>query len=266
MVEDVVKKVTTIRLCLPRLGTRKLYHILGKDLPIGRDKLFAILRANHMLVKPKRSYHTTTNSHHRYRKHRNLIEDLAIVRPEQVWVSDITYVSSGKHHNYLALITDAYSKKIMGYDLSDSLSAKGSIRALRMALRGRKYSGELIHHSDRGVQYCCNAYQKVLRQGIRVSMTESYDPYTNAIAERVNGILKDEFMLEDFGVGLKELAVIVRQSIHAYNNLRPHLSCQMLTPTQMHLQDILPRVLYKNKYSARKKSNGIQKNITNFNV
>lgn len=234
---------------MPRVGTRKLYHILGAELPLGRDKLFDVLRANNMLVRPRRQYRTTTDSHHMFRKHKNIVAELDITHPEQVWVSDITYLGSRGKHNYLSLVTDAYSKKIVGYDLSDSLAAEGAIRALKMALRGRQYDSELIHHSDRGVQYCCPAYQKVLnRKKVTVSMTESYDPYANAIAERVNGILKDEFMLESFNVELRELSQIVRQSVDVYNNIRPHFSCQLLTPSRMHAQ----REIVKPKYTKRK--------------
>jgi len=124
---------------MPRIGTRKLYYILEESLQsmgVGRDRLFAILKANHLLIKPRRAYHITTNSHHRFRKHKDLIAELPLCRPEQVWVSDITYIGRRNNHSYLALITDAYSKKIVGYDLSDSLSSEGAIRALKMAIKG----------------------------------------------------------------------------------------------------------------------------------
>lgn len=171
---------------------------------------------------------------------------------DQVWVSDITYIGSRNRHNYLSLVTDAYSKKIVGYDLSDNLSAAGSLLPLRLALRGRKGSGELIHHSDRGVQYCCDEYQRELNAGgVTVSMTESYDPYANAIAERVNGILKDEFLLESYDVGLDVLSRVVTQSIDIYNNKRPHYSCALLTPAQMHLQSELPRAIYTKKIRSK---------------
>lgn len=244
--------VKDVRRQMPRLGTRKLYHLIGVDIGMGRDKSFAILRANNLLIRPKRIYRTTTNSHHMFRKHKNLITALNIIRPDQVWVSDITYIGSRNRHNYLSLVTDAYSKKIVGYDLSDNLSAAGSVRALRLALRGRKGGGELIHHSDRGVQYCCDEYQRELNAGgITVSVTESYDPYANAIAERVNGILKDEFLLESYDVGLDVLSRVVTQSIDIYNNKRPHYSCALLTPTQMHLQSELPRAIYTKKIRSK---------------
>jgi len=238
---QVVCMVQNIRLDLPKVGTRKLYHMLREplqELGVGRDKLFAILQANNMLIKPTRSYRTTTNSKHMFRKHRNLVSGLVPTRPEQVWVSDITYIGNRGNHSYLSLVTDAYSKKILGYDVSESLHAEGCIRALKMAIKNREYLNKpLIHHSDRGIQYCCNQYQKQINMhGIRCSMTESYDPYANAIAERVNGILKQEFMLEDYHVNTAVMKKIVTQSIQRYNELRPHMSCEMLTPNQMHKQ------------------------------
>lgn len=152
-------------------------------------------------------------------------------------VSDITYIGSRGSHTYLCLVTDAYSKKIVGYDLSDSLSAEGSIRALKMAVK-QKGSGEPpIHHSDRGLQYCCDGYQRLLgKHGIKCSMTESYDPYANAVAERVNGILKDEFMLEEYRADMKTMKKLIKESVEIYNTMRPHYSCFMLTPEQMHQQ------------------------------
>ncbi len=198
----VIELVNNIRMNMPRVGTRKLYYMLQESLlglGVGRDKLFSILKANHMLVEPKRNYRITTDSNHRFKKHKNLIEHIEVSRPEQVWVSDITYIG-GRGNSYLSLITDAYSKQIMGYDLSDSLATEGSLRALDMANRKRKYRNSiLIHHSDRGIQYCSNAYQESMkRKNIIVSMTESYDPYANAVAERINGILKQEFLLEEY--------------------------------------------------------------------
>ena len=155
--QKVISLIHGVRAQMPRLGTRKLYHILEeplRDLHVGRDKLFQILKANHMLIVPRRSYRKTTNSHHRFHKHKNLVGNIDIIRPEQVWVSDITYIN-GRQNIYLAMVTDAYSKKIMGYDISDSLAADGTIRALKMADKKRMYRQELlIHHSDRGFQYC----------------------------------------------------------------------------------------------------------------
>lgn len=253
---EVVKMVMEVRQQMPRIGTRKLHYLLKdqlNEIGIGRDKLFTILKANHMLMKPKRSYRKTTDSNHWYRKHKNLIEDITPVMPEQIWASDITYLGNRSNHRYLALVTDTYSKKIVGYDLSASLGADGAIRALKMGLRQRSYKEKkLIHHSDRGFQYCCDNYQKVLaRKKVRCSMTESYDPYANAVAERVNGILKQEFLLEDYNVKLPIMKELVRNSIEIYNKKRPHYSCAMKTPEQMHKQDQIRIKSYKTTNRTR---------------
>jgi len=235
---------------MPRIGTRKLHYLLEeplRELGVGRDKLFAILKANHLIIKPKRSYRTTTNSHHRFHKHKNLVEQIQLTRPEQVWVSDITYIGNRNKHCYLALVTDAYSKKVVGHDLSNSLGVDGTLRALNMAVKKREYKNEpLIHHSDRGIQYCCDQYQNLLvKRKIKCSMTESYDPYANAVAERVNGILKEEFQLEQYNVDIDTMKKLVNDSIHLYNNKRPHYSCYMLTPAQMHRQKTVKIRTYK---------------------
>lgn len=237
---------------MPKLGTRKLYYLLKEQLSllnIGRDRLFRILRANHMLIKPRRSYHITTDSHHRFRKQKNLVSTIQIEKPETIWVSDITYVGTRINPSYLALITDAYSKKIVGYDLSNSLSLDGSLRALNMAIENRVYKASpLIHHSDRGLQYCSNDYQKLLKNNnIKSSMTEKYDPYENAIAERVNGILKQEFNVTRNFKDLDLKKILIKNAIEIYNNKRPHLSNHMLTPVQMHKQNKLKRKQYKSK-------------------
>lgn len=241
---------------MPRLGTRKIYHMLEPSLEplhVGRDKLFSILKANNMLIKPKRNYRITTDSHHRFRKHKNLIENMLLKQPEQVWVSDITYIGGRDRNCYLALVTDAYSKKIMGYDVSNSLATEGSLRALNMAIKQRIYKESLIHHSDRGLQYCSIDYQQVLKKkNIMPSMTESYDPYANAIAERVNGILKQEFLLEDYQVNIQTMKLLVKEAIVIYNTKRPHWSCYMKTPEQMHKQNSVKIRTYKNKYSCRR--------------
>ena len=180
---------------MPRLGTRKLYYLLKdrlKEISVGRDRLFSILKANHLLIKPARSYRKTTDSHHRFHKHKNLVAEIVPSKPEQVWVADITYIGTHENQQYLSLVTDAYSKKIVGHDVSGSLSADGAIRALTQGLKTRSYKvNTLIHHSDRGLQYCCDDYQRILtKKKVKCSMTESYDPYANAIAERINGVLK----------------------------------------------------------------------------
>ena len=257
--EQVVGLVKSVRMIMPRIGGKKLYHILQhqlQDLGVGRDKLFMILRANKLLIKPKRQYHITTNSHHRFRKHKNLIEDMLVDRPEQVWVSDITYIGDRENPQYLALVTDSYSKKIVGYDVSNSLQAQGTVRALDMAIANREYPQKaLIHHSDRGLQYCSDLYQEKLRKNsIKCSMTEQYDPYQNATAERVNGILKQEFLL---GMQVKDLDLmreLIRQSIMIYNTQRPHLSCHMYTPEKMHQQSEMTIKTYKRKRVENTKS------------
>ncbi|PQV45752.1 transposase InsO family protein [Jejuia pallidilutea] len=216
---------------------------------MGRDKLFTILKANHMLIIPKKSYHVTTDSHHRFRKHKNCVSEVQFTRPEQVWASDITYTGNRENPSYLALVTDAYSKKIMGYDVSSSLETEGSIRALEMALEKRSYGNHpLMHHSDRGLQYCSNEYQKLLKDNtITTSMTEKYDPYQNAIAERVNGILKQEFAIAQYGTNLETKKLMVKDAVNLYNSLRPHLSNHVLTPNMMHKQQKLERKQYKSK-------------------
>lgn len=248
----VIELVKKVRIRMPRLGGKKLYHLLKKKLQglkIGRDKLFKILRANNLLIRPKKQYHITTNSFHRFKKHKNKVEKLVINRPEQVIVSDITYLGSRTKPMYLALVTDAYSKKILGYNLSDSLNTEGALEALHMAINNRIYNKEsLIHHSDRGVQYCSDLYQKKLvTNEIECSMTEKYDPYQNAIAERINGIIKQEF-IGDIEVGSLELMqLIIDESIKIYNSERPHFSCALMTPDLMHQQRELKRKTYKKK-------------------
>ena len=177
---------------------------------------------------------------------------MELKRPEQGWVSDITYIGGRDRNCYLALVTDAYSKKIMGYDISNSLATDGALRALARAIKQRKYNNRLIHHSDRGLQYCSNDYQKVLKKkNITPSMTQSCDPYENAIAERVNGILKQEFVLEEYQVNMGKMKLLVENAIRIYNTKRPHLSCHMKTHEQMHLQTKLKIRTYKNKDSSR---------------
>lgn len=259
--QKVIALVQQVRVQMPRIGTRKLYYLLEshlKELHVGRDMLFRILRANHLLVKQRRQYHITTNSHHRFRKHKNLIENIIPTQPEQVWVSDITYVGNRYNPIYLALITDAYSKKIVGYDVSNSLDVSSSIRALKSAIKGRMYKqNPLIHHSDRGLQYCSNQYQDVLRKAkINCSMTESYDPYANAVAERVNGILKQEFIGSKDKERLQIMKELIENSILIYNQFRPHYSCFMNTPNQMHNQCKIKIRTYKNKSTTKLLSGG----------
>ena len=241
-----------IRREMPRLGTRKLYYLLKESflrdgISIGRDRLFDLLREEGLLIVKKKKYTKTTDSKHWMRKYPNLIKELQLSHPEQLWVADITYLSMRNQYRYLHLITDAYSKQIMGYNVSETLAANETLKALQMALKNRKYQTSLIHHSDRGLQYCSAAYTKTLQQGsIVISMTEDGSPYDNAIAERVNGILKDEYGLDEIFEDQSQLQIQVKQSINSYNNKRPHESNRLLTPYQMHQQDKLkPRAWHK---------------------
>lgn len=250
--EKVVKMVIEIRKRMPRIGTRKLYYLLQNELQemnIGRDKLFKIVSANHLNIMPKRSYKVTTNTHHRFYKHKDLISDMLICRPEQVWVADITYLGIRHAHLYISFITDAYSKKIVGYDVSDNLQTSGVVRALKMAHKSRQYRNEeLIHHSDKGLQYCSNEYQQLIKKyKLKCSMTEQYDPYSNAVAERINGIIKNEFNLEQYQVNKELMQQIISETVEIYNNERPHFSCHLLTPNQMHLQNKITIKTYKSK-------------------
>ena len=244
-----------IRCQMPRLGTRKLYFLMQEelmrlDIKLGRDVLFNFLRAENLLIKPKKSYVKTTNSKHWMRRYPNLIKDIEINRPEQLWVSDITYIKTEAGNEYLSLITDAYSKKIMGYELLDNLSSNGPLKALELALKNRKYKHNLIHHSDRGLQYCSTEYVELLKSNnIKISMTENGDPYENAIAERVNGILKYEFLIIDGFKNHIQAMKVIAESIGIYNESRPHMSCNMLTPNKAHLQQKMKLKKWKKKTS-----------------
>lgn len=247
--------VLLIRRQMPRIGTRKLHYMLKEDLSkqelnIGRDKLFTILRKEGLLIKKKRNYTITTNSRHWMRTYPNLIKDLVLTRPEQLWVSDITYLDTKDENAYLHLVTDAYSKQVMGYELCNNMEASSTLKALQMALKNRKYDGALIHHSDRGSQFCSKLYTDVLKKNsIQISMTENGDPYENAVAERMNGILKDEFGLGEQLESLADAYYQTKQGINIYNTQRPHLSCEMLTPKQMHSQQSIKLKKWNKKTS-----------------
>ncbi|MCK5401102.1 MAG: IS3 family transposase [Flavobacteriaceae bacterium] len=238
---DVIKLVNQSRKILPREGTRKLMKSLKNDfqkknLKIGRDQLFRILRENELLVRRKKYSSRTTNSYHRFYKYNNIIKDVNINRPNQVWASDITYIRTIKGFCYLALITDMYSRKIVGYDLSDSLELKGCLRALQKAIYQTKETKGLIHHSDRGIQYCSNVYTQILkRKKIDISMTQENHCYENALAERVNGILKDEFYLDQTFTSVDHAKRATKNAIKLYNNKRLHLSLDYKTPNYVHL-------------------------------
>ncbi len=232
----VIALVKKERNTQPRVGTRKLHKELKPafeeaGVKLGRDSLFGILRQNNMLVRRKKASCKTTNSYHHFHKYNNLIKEVQVTKPNQVWVSDITYIRTVKGFCYLALITDMYSRKIVGYDLSDSLELAGCLRALRKALWHTKPAAGLIHHSDRGVQYCSHMYVNELkRKGIKISMTEEKHCYENAIAERVNGILKDEFYLDQCFFSTAHAKRATKSAIKVYNNKRLHVSLRYKTP------------------------------------
>jgi putative transposase len=238
--EEAMALVQNVRRQMPRIGTRKLYYLLheqfeARQLKVGRDKLFRLLRHKGLLVARRRRYTRTTDSRHWMHKYENRVKDVTLERPEQVFVSDITYISTERGYNYLSLVTDACSKKIMGHALRKDLSPKGCLQALEMALENRTTDGPLIHHSDRGLQYCSKDYIDLLRtHEVMISMTENGDPYENAIAERVNGILKEEFYLSETFASHDEAARQIDQSIQIYNTRRPHLTCNMMTPEVAH--------------------------------
>jgi len=237
--KPVLPMVMALRRYMPRLGTRKLYQLLRPELEVagiklGRDGLFSYLRQHQMLIKPRRSYTKTTWSKHWLKKHPNLFSGRVINDPEQAFVSDITYVESDEGVHYLSLVTDACSRKIMGYELSREMKASDTVKALQRAVRNRVSNRALIHHSDRGTQYCSTLYQQALAQAnITPSMTDGYDCYQNALAERVNGILKQEFLVTKCRT-FAELSTVIDESVWIYNHLRPHLSLGMKTPAEVH--------------------------------
>lgn len=235
----IIKMVESVRNDMPRIGGRKLFFMLQESMKehsieIGRDRFFDILSRYGFLVRcKKRRKPITTDSDHPFYKYPNLIREMKVLYPDHLWVSDITYISLINKFAYLSLITDAYSRKIVGYCLWKNLSSEGPLRALQMALEHRKAKLPLVHHSDRGLQYCSRDYIKQLADnGIAVSMTENGDPYENAVAERINGILKSEFDLYKTFKNFEQAKDWIDQAIEIYNNKRPHSSCDYLTPNQ----------------------------------
>lgn len=250
----VLQNVLEIRKTLPATGTLKLHEMLKVSLEshkikIGRDYLFDLMREHNLDIRRRKRKVITTDSRHWMHKYSNLISKLAVSHPEQVWVSDITYIRLINQWGYLSLITDAYSRKIMGYSFRKDLSARGCLDALEMALKSRMYANQpLIHHSDRGSQYCSAAYTSLLVENrIAISMTENGDPYENALAERVNGIIKTEFNLHQSSRGFDETSKRVQEAIKAYNELRLHASCDYLTPEKAHLMTGTLNKRWKNK-------------------
>ena len=254
LIEDhiVHQMVLNIRKDHPRMGTRKIYHLIKSDLEglhikMGRDALFDLVAENKLKVTKRKRRHITTNSNHVFKRYPNLIKDLDPYKPNQVWVSDITYIRTSQgQFLYLFLITDVYSKKVLGYRLASNLDSKPAVNALQDAINGscQPLAG-LIHHSDRGIQYCSREYTKLLNnKHISISMTEKSDPLENPIAERVNGILKDEYLNQYELLTAEQL----KASIEKYNKKRPHLSIDMLTPELAHQRSGKLKKRWKNYY------------------
>lgn len=259
--EIVIQQVKNIRKNHRRMGTRKLYEIiqpfmLEHNIKMGRDALFNMLSANHLLVRKRKRRIQTTNSYHWLRKYPNLIREFVPIAINQLWVSDITYWKLKEDHVYISFITDAYSHKIVGYQVAETMEAIESIHALQMALSALNAEShlQLTHHSDRGIQYCSHAYVKLLQDyNIRISMTENGDPLENAIAERVNGIIKDEY-LETYEIeNIKEAKELLKAVVDLYNNERPHMSIGNFTPNQIHQSTtkIKTEKLWKNYYKKK---------------
>jgi putative transposase len=262
--ELVIKEVLSIRRQHPRIGTRKLYVMLesfmsAHRIKMGRDALFNLLSAHHLLIRRRRRLIKTTQSHHWLKKYPNLIRDFEPTAPNELWVSDITYWKIDCGYVYISLITDEFSHKVVGYHLGETLEAVESITALKMALSdlGSESHFQLIHHSDRGVQYCSEGYVKLLgKYGIQISMTENGDPLENAVAERVNGILKEEY-LDCYGVeSVYEAKELLKQVIRLYNEERPHMSIGNIVPEKVHNHQLNKgEQKWKNYYQKKKTVN-----------
>jgi len=226
---------------LPRIGTRKVYYLIKEDLQqqglkFGRDKLFELMRLYGLQIRPRRRYTQTTMSKHWLRKWPNLVKSNRVHNPDKVWVSDITYIKTEQGNCYLNMITDAYSRKIMGYAVEDNMETESMIEALRMAVTQRKDPMvSTIHHSDRGMQYCSKEYALMTtKNNIQLSMTENGDPYENALAERMNRTIKEEFGMDRKMKNKEQVKKLVEESIFLYNQKRPHLALQMRTPDQVY--------------------------------
>lgn len=256
----VLSEVLAIRQNHRAMGGRKLYEKLQPfffkhQIKMGRDALFDLLAANGLLVKKRRRRFITTNSNHWLKKWPNLIRGSKLTAVNQVWVSDITYFQIAGRYVYISLITDAYSHKIVGYHLAESLESIETLQALKMALKQlpEVITHTLIHHSDRGVQYCSQMYVKLLQEnGIRISMTENGNPLENAVAERINGILKEEY-LKHYAIDTTEQAkAYLKKAVKLYNEERPHLSIGLLTPEIVHSKNLATEKLWKNYYDNKR--------------
>ncbi len=239
--QDTLQRlVQPIRHIMPRVGGKKLYFMIQNRmsehrLKMGRDRFFKWLKHNNLLISPKKQYVNTTQSHHRFWVYDNLATTVNLTQPNKLWVSDITYLRTLEGFCYLALITDAYSRKIVGFDVSDSLELNGCMRALKSAFQTASNLSELVHHSDRGIQYCSSQYTALLKQReIKISMAAKGNCYENALAERINGILKGEFNLDTKFKTKKQAIEAVQQSVYIYNTYRPHWSLKLKTPESCH--------------------------------
>lgn len=241
----VLQEVYKIRSRHRHMGGRKLHqmlqpYFLEHQIKMGRDGLFDLLESNHLLVRRRKRRVYTTQSFHWLRKYPNLIKGQQILRPNQLWVSDITYWKIGSGYVYISLITDAYSHKIVGYHVADTLETVQTLEALKMAVQNlpMNHNG-LTHHSDRGIQYCSSEYVQILQHhNIQISMTENSDPRENAIAERVNGILKEEYLYDYSVQTLSQAKLVLDFVINLYNLERPHMSCNYKTPAAVHLKNV----------------------------
>jgi putative transposase len=255
----LLKEVQEIRSKHRRMGCRKLYELLepvmlNHQIKMGRDALFDLLRAHGLLVRKTRRKHITTNSYHWLRKYPNMIRDFVPTGRNQLWVSDITYWRWQNQFYYISFVTDAYTHKIVGYQVAETLEAIESISALKMAIKAtdKKELANLIHHSDRGSQYCSHGYVKLLQDNaIEISMTENGDPLENAIAERINGIIKNEYLFNKRIKRLSQAQSALDKAVNLYNNERPHMSLGMLTPKQVHEQKLKPEKIWKNYYKKK---------------
>ena len=240
MIRQAVLKV---RHRQPRVGARKLQKHVNAELfvqgvQVGRDRLIELLRVWDLLIRPKKNYKRTTNSNHRFKVHKNLIKDKEPQRPNEIFVSDITYIATCESYCYLFLVTDKYSHKIVGYDVNRSLGIEGALAALEMALEQVDHQRPLIHHSDRGLQYCSHDYIRLLRKNkVGISMTEDNHVYENALAERVNGILKTEFLGNTANIPFSVVRGLIGETIEIYNKERLHMSLNYQTPQQVHLRE-----------------------------
>ncbi len=271
----VLSKVLSIRTDHRVMGGRKLYEklspfFLEHKIKMGRDALFNLLAAHGLLVKKKRRRFITTFSNHWLRKWPNLIRQREVTGINQLWVSDITYFKVAGDYVYISLITDAYSHKIVGYHLAETLESVETLKALQMALNQfpENLAGQLIHHSDRGVQYCSEAYVKLLQDNaIGISMTENGDPLENAVAERINGILKGEYLKHNQISTIQEAKKQLQQAVRLYNEDRPHFSIGLLTPELVHSKNLKTEKLWKNYYERNRTIvNSLQDNKELVNV